>query len=361
MAGEILVSPEVGRLVDGWVALEARPLHLRPGDPARVGGYAVMGVRPPPAVNPRSPAGPKPICRPTAGIGPAGRSVRAGQGWRDRLWGWWECHGEIALLDEFRQHLTGQCVRYAEGQCLAYGSVTPYLPILDLLREYCGMAVDDPPETLMAKLCTSLQQAEIDPESTLPYLAHLLGLPIEDDHFTNLSAEARKARTFEAVRLLFLTSSQHQPLVLAVDNLHWIDPTSEALLASLVEGLAGASILLLATFRALWLDKSYATQIALQPLGPDESLQVVRSVLRHTSLTQALEQQLLAKAEGNPFFLEELAYTLREQAGQAALTISDSIQAVIAARIDRLPADQRRLLQAAAVIGKNISVSSYRL
>ena len=85
---------------------------------------------------------------------------------------------------------------------------------------------------------------------------------------------------------------------------------------------------------------------------------MVRSVLRHTSLTQALEQQLLAKAEGNPFFLEELAYTLREQAGQASvLTISDSIQAVIAARIDRLPSDQRRLLQAAAVIGKNVSVS----
>jgi predicted ATPase len=270
--------------------------------------------------------------------------------------------GKSRLLAEFRQHLTGQRVRYTEGQCLAYGSVTPYLPILDLLRDYCGMAVDDPPETLMAKARTSLQGADLAPETTLPYLAHLMGLPLEDDHLTNLSAEARKARTFEAVRSLFLTSSQRQPLVLAVDNLHWIDPTSEALLASLVEGLAGASILVLATFRPgyhpFWLDKSYATQIALQPLGRDESLQVVRSVLRDTSLTQALEQQLLAKAEGNPFFLEELAYTLREQAGQAAvLTISDSIQAVIAARIDRLPSDQQRLLQAAAVIGKNISVS----
>ena len=364
-AGEILVSPEVGRLVDGWVALEARPLHLRPGDPARMGGYTVMGVRP---GRPRSTADHRPARSPFVGrqremvlLDAVLEQVKAGRGQVVGLVGALGV-GKSRLLDEFRQHLTGQRVRYAEGQCLAYGSVTPYLPILDLLREYCGMAVDDPPETLIAKVRTSLQQAQLDPETTLPYLAHLLGLPVDGDHFTNLSAEARKARTFEAVRLLFLTSSQHQPLVLAVDNLHWIDPTSEALLASLVEGLAGASILLLATFRPgylpFWLDKSYATQIALQPLGLDESLQVVRSVLRHTSLTQALEQQLLAKAEGNPFFLEELAYTLREQAGQASvLTISDSIQAVIAARIDRLPSDQRRLLQAAAVIGKNVSVS----
>jgi DNA-binding NtrC family response regulator/predicted ATPase len=364
-AGEILVSPEVGRLVDGWVALEARPLHLRPGDPARVGGYTVMGIRP---ARPRSTGDQMPARSPFVGrerelvlLDAVLEQVKACRGQVVGLVGALGV-GKSRLLDEFRQRLTGQRVGYAEGQCLAYGSVTPYLPVLDLLRDHCGITVDDPPETLIAKVRMSLQQARLDPEANLPYLAHLLGLPLNGDQFANLSAEARKARTFEAVRLLFLTSSQHQPLVLAVDNLHWIDPTSEALLASLVEGLAGASILVLATFRPgylpFWLDKSYATQIALQPLGLAESLQVVRSVLRHTSLTQALEQQLLTKAEGNPFFLEELAYTLREQAGQASvLTISDSIQAVIAARIDRLPSDQRRLLQAAAVIGKNVSVS----
>src|SRR4030095_11046573 len=107
----------------------------------------------------------------------------------------------------------------------------------------------------------------------------------------------RKARTFEAIRQLFLTTSQHHPVVLAVENLHWIDPTSEALLASLVEALAGAPILMLATcrpgYRAPWLDRSYATQIALQPLGLDESRQVVRSVTRHTVLALALAQHLL--------------------------------------------------------------------
>jgi predicted ATPase len=120
-------------------------------------------------------------------------------------------------------------------------------------------------------------------------------------------------------------------VVLAVENLHWIDPTSEALLASLVDAMAGASILLLATFRPgyrpLWLDKSYATQLALHPLGSDESRQVVRWVLRDTALTLALEQQLLARAEGNPFFLEELAYTVQEHGeGQPALEVPDTFR-----------------------------------
>ena len=137
---------------------------------------------------------------------------------------------------------------------------------------------------------------------------------------------------------------------------------SEAVLASLVEGLAGASILMLTTcrpgYRAPWLDKSYATQIALQPLEPDDSRQVVRHVMRDTTLTPALEQQLLARAEGNPFFLEELAHTVREHgAGHPALAVPDTIQAVLAARMDRLPISERHLLQAASVIGKDIAVS----
>jgi predicted ATPase len=367
-AGEILVSPEVGRLVDGWVALEARPLRLRPGDPTRMGGYTVVGVRPArlPATDHRKPAR-SPFVgreRELVLLDAVLEQVKAGRGQVVGLVGALGV-GKSRFLEEFHQHLTGQRVRYAAGQCLAYGNVTPYLPILDLLRDHCGIAMDDPPSMLIAKVRVSLQQAQLDPEASLPYLAHLLGVHVESEPFANLSAEARKVRTFEAVQRLFLTSSQRQPLVLAVDNLHWIDPTSEALLASIVDGLAGASILVLGTFRPgylpFWLDKSYATQIALQPLGLDESRQVVCSVLRHTPIPSALEQQLLAKAEGNPFFLEELAYTVREQAGQAsALTISDSIQAVIAARVDRLPADQRRLLQAAAIIGKNVSVPLLR-
>jgi hypothetical protein len=218
----------------------------------------------------------------------------------------------------------------------------PYLPILDLLRDHCCIAEDNCQETCLAKVRASLQQVGLNCDASLPYVLPILGVAVEADPLAPLSAKARKARTFEAVRQLFLASSRHQPVVLAVENLHRIDPTSEALLASLVDGLAGAAIMLLATFRPgyrpLWLDKSYATQLALHPLGFGESQQVVRRVLRDKALPPTLEQQLLAKAEGNPFFLEELAYTLREHGeGRPALVVPDPIQAVLAARMDRLP------------------------
>jgi len=175
--------------------------------------------------------------------------------------------GKSRLLDEFRQRLGAQRVRYVGGHCIAYGSATPYLPVLDLLREYCGIAADNHPGTLLTKVRASLQQTSLDPDVSLAYLRHLLGLPVDGDQLAHFSAETCKVRTFEAIRQLFLTSSRHHPVVLAVENLHWIDPTSEALLASLMDGLAGAAILVLATFRPgyrpRWLDKSYATQIAL--------------------------------------------------------------------------------------------------
>ena len=131
-------------------------------------------------------------------------------------------------------------------------------------------------------------------------------MPVASDQFAGLSAEVLKVQTFEILQQMLLNDSRQQPLVLAVENLHWIDPTSEEFLTSLVERLAGVPVLLLATYRPgyrpPWLEKSYAMQIALTPLGPDDSRQVMRSVLRQTSLEPVLEQQLLAKAQGNPLF-----------------------------------------------------------
>src|SRR5262249_20471707 len=154
-------------------------------------------------------------------------------------------------------------------------------------------------------------------------LLHLLGVPVDATSFTELSPEARRARTFASLMQMFLASSQQQPLVLSVENLHWIDPTSEGFLTLLVESLAKTSILVLATYRPgyhpPWLDKSYMTQLVLQPLDSDASRHVVRRVLQNIPLTPALEQQLLARAEGNPFFLEELAQMVRDQEGHSPI------------------------------------------
>jgi tetratricopeptide (TPR) repeat protein len=155
-----------------------------------------------------------------------------------------------------------------------------------------------------------------------------------------------------------LLSSQRQPLILAVEDLHWIDQTSEACFASLVESLAGAPLLLLCTYRPgyrpPWLEKSYATQIALRRLTPPDSLAVVHAVLQR-ALPDPLAQGILDKAEGNPFFLEELTRAVVEHGDLRSLqVVPDTIQGVLAARIDRLSEEPKRLLQTASVLGREL-------
>jgi predicted ATPase len=198
-----------------------------------------------------------------------------------------------------------------------------------------------------------------------PSLLRLLEVQAGTEDLVGLSPETPKAKTFEALRQLCLHRSQQQPLVLAVEDLHWIDPTSEACLARLVDSIAGASILVLATYRPgnrpPWLEKSYATQVTLQLLSSQDSLQVIRTVLWTETIPDPVAQAILAKAQGNPFFLEEIAQMLVEQGslgrarGEALpsdIRLPPTLQGVLAARIDRLPAESKALLQVAAVIGK---------
>jgi tetratricopeptide (TPR) repeat protein len=240
--------------------------------------------------------------------------------------------GKSRLLDEFRQRLIGRHVRFAAGQCLAYGNGIPYLPILDLLRDHCGIGEGDGPEGLTAKVRLPLKCCEGDLEAELPLLLELLGVSVETDRFAGLSADGRRARTFETLWQVLLATSRQQPLILAVDNLQWIDPTSEAFLAGLIERVANVPLLVLTTtrpgYRPPWVDRSSVMQLALPPLAPDASRQVVQRVLGRRPLAPALEQQLLAKAEGNPFFLEELAHTVREQeGGSVALAVPNTMLA----------------------------------
>jgi predicted ATPase len=158
-----------------------------------------------------------------------------------------------------------------------------------------------------------------------------------------------------------LNGSRQQPLIVEVEDLHWLDASSDEWLTALVEQMMGVPILVLVTYRPGyrpgWIDKSYATQVALQPLTPQESLQVVQAVLPTAVPTAPLVPRLLATGEGNPFFLEELAQTVVEQGAEASTpTVPDTVQAVLLARIDRLPASAKSLLQAAAVIGKDVAL-----
>ena len=269
--------------------------------------------------------------------------------------------GKSRLVYEFRRSLGRRRLTYRAGRCLSYGSTTPYLPVLDLLRHHCGITDTDGPEDITAKIHRSLQEVDMALEEWAPVLLHFFGLEEGTNPLAALSPEARKARILTAFTQMCLNGSRQRPLILEIEDLHWIDPSSDACLAALVERMAGAPLLVLVTYRPgyrpAWIDRSYVTQVALQPLTSQDSLRVVQAVLPTVTPSAPLVPQLVAKADGNPFFLEELARTVVEQGTNApSPTVPDTIQAVLLARIDRLPATAKRLLQTAAVIGKDVAL-----
>ncbi|MGH7263357.1 MAG: ATP-binding protein, partial [Candidatus Rokuibacteriota bacterium] len=267
--------------------------------------------------------------------------------------------GKSRLLFEFRQSLADRAIVCLEGHCLSYGRAVPYLPVLDILRASCGITDADSPGATADKLRAGLEALAMDPRDVSPYLLQLLGLEGGTERLGAMTPEVIKARTFEALRQMSVRRSRTAPLILVVEDLHWIDKTSEEYLASLAEISAGARIIMVATYRPgyrpPWIDKSYATQMALQPLAPADSRSVVESVLGTGELTGSVLEGILAKAEGNPFFLEELARAVREQGALGpSLPVPDTIEEVILARIDRLSAADRKLLQEASVVGKDV-------
>ena len=262
--------------------------------------------------------------------------------------------GKSRLLLEVRADV-GEKATWLEGRCLSYGSTIPYLPILDLLRGVCSIAGTDAPERAAEKVRGTLQTLGIDPGERAALLLRLLGLEEADETVRALGGEVLAARTLDTLRQVWLRSSRRRPLVLVVEDVHWIDPASETCLAGLAEALGRASLLLVTSYRPgyrpSWIDRSYATQISLAPLRRDDSLRVVRSLLPEVAPADPLVPLILDRAEGNPFFLEELVHALGDTGGMT-LGVPDSVQGVLAARIDRLPETAKHLLQTAAVLGR---------
>ena len=266
--------------------------------------------------------------------------------------------GKSRLLLELRQALAGQPLIHLQGRCVSYGSTIPYFPILDLVRVSCGITDADSPEATAQKTGGVLAGLGMALADSLPYLLHLLGLQEGARSLAALEPDVIKSRTLELLRQMTLRMSERHPLIMVVEDLHWGDKASEDYLASLVDTIAGASTLLVFSYRPgyqpPWMGKSYATQIALQPLPPEDSASIVRGVLGSARASGSVVERIVAKAAGNPFFLEELARTVQEQAAPA-LTVPDTIQEAILARINLLPLQGKQLVQAAAVIGPQVS------
>jgi class 3 adenylate cyclase/tetratricopeptide (TPR) repeat protein len=352
--GTIVVSQATARLIEDHLALEPLGgLSLR-GISSAVNAFRLTSVAPAPRPEPRL-ARSRFVGREREAATLRALVADVAQG-----------HGRVAgivgepgvgksrLIMEARRE-AGDDAQWLEARCLSYGSTIPYLPVLDLLRATCGIAVLDPPERVADKVCATLQDVALDPTERAPYLLWLLGVKEPDDAARALGGDVLAARTQDTLRQLWLRHSRPRPLVLVVEDLHWIDPVSETCLAGLAQALGGARALLLTTYRPgyrpSWIDRSYATQISVTPLRRDDSLTVVRSLLPGLADDDPRARLILDKAEGNPFFLEELAHAVGDAVG-GALPVPDSVQGVLAARIDRLPETAKQLLQTAAVLGR---------
>jgi hypothetical protein len=260
--------------------------------------------------------------------------------------------GKSRLLHEFRESLDPDRVGYIEGRCLSYGTTIPYLPIIDIVRESFGVLEGDAADVAAGKVHAGLQSLGMDPAASAPYLLHLLGSKEGVEAVVGLSPDAVKARTMEVLRQLGVAGSRQRPLVLAVEDVQWIDQTSEEALVSLAESLASYPLMLITTYRPgyrpPWLGRSYASQIGLDPLTAADSLAVVHSVVPEQELAPELARMIVAHAEGVPFFLEELARAVAEHPDlRSDVMVPDTIQGVLEARLSRLPAGEKRLLQVA--------------
>jgi class 3 adenylate cyclase/tetratricopeptide (TPR) repeat protein len=265
--------------------------------------------------------------------------------------------GKSRLLAEFRRQVADGRASWIEGRCLSYGTAISYLLLLDLLRSYCGILETDKSDVVADKVRASLCEVGMDPGEDGPVLLNLLEIKDVADLPVLSNPEAVKRKAFETLRELSLKRSVQAPLILVLEDLHWVDKISEEFLGFLAESVRDARVLLLGTYRPgyrpPWIDKSYAGQTPLQPLSQDDSTRMVRSVLQVDQLVDLVTQEIVAKADGNPFFLEQLAL----HAGEARdlrtdLMVPNTIHDVVMARIDRLPEQTKRVLQTAAVIGR---------
>ncbi len=275
--------------------------------------------------------------------------------------------GKSRILFEFRRSL-GEDVLYLEGRCISYGQTIPLLPVIELLKRGLRIAEGDRDDAIRDKVTRGLQGLDVDPRST-PFLLSLLGVETDDAAIRGMAAEARRRYTFEALRALTIASSKRRPIVFAVEDLHWVDPASQDFLRYLAENSTRAAVLMLVTHRPgyapPWSDRSYFSQIALAPLSEGESERVVESVLGIQSLPTTVTALICQKAEGNPFYLEEITRSFvdtgiltRANGGYVLARpvtpqdVPDTVQGVIMARIDRLPETRKRTIQTAAVIGR---------
>jgi tetratricopeptide (TPR) repeat protein len=261
-----------------------------------------------------------------------------------------------------------------ESSSVSYGKATPFLPLADLLRAYFRIEDRDDTRSVRSKVTGTLLTLDRTLEDALPAIMWVLDAGMPDDGFLALEPPQRRQRAIDGVKRLFLRESRVQPVMLVFEDLHWIDAETQRVLDSVVESLPTAPILLTVNYRPEyrheWGNKTYYRQLRIDPLPPESADELLRPLLGEDPSVQPLKRLLIARTEGNPLFLEESVRTLVETrvlVGEPgayrlaksldAIQMPATVQAILAARIDRLRPELKRLLQAASVVGKDVPVA----
>ena len=277
--------------------------------------------------------------------------------------------GKSRLVYEFTHSHRVQGWLILEASSVSYGKATSYLPVIDLLKGYFKIGDRDDHREMRAKVLGRVLGLDRMLEPLLTPLLALLDVPVDDPTWDSLDPPVRRQRTLDAVKRLLLRESQVQPLLVVFEDLHWIDGETQALLDSLVDSLSSTRMLLLVNYRPeyqqRWASKTAYTQLRLDSLAAESTAELLAALLGPDPALAPLVQMLVKR--GNPFFLEETVRTLVETGALVGergayrptrpvetLQAPATVQAILAARIDRLSAVDKRLLQAASVVGKDV-------
>jgi tetratricopeptide (TPR) repeat protein len=368
------VSAPVARLVEGWFEVQAGARPVGEAQDDRAGASTVVSLKP--QRSPLARHGQRPLSRfvgrtrECALLAEILKQVAGGHGHVVGLVG--EAGvGKSRLAYELVHAHQTRGWRVLESAAVSYGTMTPYFPVIDLLRRYAHVEARDDAHTIRAKVAEQVRMLDATLQDTIPALLALLDALPEDHPFLTLDPPQRRQRTLDACKRVVLHASQGQALLLVCEDGHWIDAETQALLDTLVESLPRARLLMLVTYRPEyqhgWGSKTYYTQVRLDPLPPGSAAELLQALLGDDLSLAPLKRLLIERTEGNPFFLEESVRTLVEtqrlvgapgayRLAQplATMQVPATVQTVLAARIDRLSPEAKHLLQMAAVIGHDV-------
>jgi class 3 adenylate cyclase/predicted ATPase len=280
--------------------------------------------------------------------------------------------GKSRLFFEFKvTNQTGWAV--LEAFSVSHGKASAYLPVLDLLHGYFRIAPEDDARTRREKVNGRIVTLDPALEDTRPYLFSLLGIVEGEDPLAQMDGQVKKRRTLDAIKRILLRESLKQPLMVIFEDLHWIDEETQAFLNLLADSIGTAKALLLVNYRPeyshSWHSRTYYTQLRLDPLGKASADEMLSALLGDGPDLAPLKRVIIDRTEGNPFFMEETVQVLLDDRALvrngvvkltkpvAELKIPPTVQAILAARIDRLPSDLKDLLQHLAVIGREFPMS----